>query len=106
MPKYLWKFRYTRDGVKGLLEEGGSSRMRMVEKLVSNMGGSLESFYFAFGEDDGYIIADMPSNTDVAAVSMQVAAAGGATIETVALMTPEEADAAVEKSVEYRAPGQ
>lgn len=106
MPKYLWKIRYTQDGAKGLLKEGGSSRVTMVEKLVTNMGGSLEGFYFAFGETDAYIIADMPSNSDVAAITMTVAAAGGATAETVALMTPEEADEAARKTVEYRAPGE
>ena len=103
--RFLWKVSYTQVGAKGLLKEGGSSRRQMVEKLVSNMGGSLETFYFAFGESDAYVIGELPENMDAAAIAMTVGAAGGATVETVVLMTPDEVDRAVEKMVEYRAPG-
>jgi uncharacterized protein with GYD domain len=103
--KYLLKISYTEAGVKGLLKEGGTSRRTMVEKLASNMGGSLESFHFAFGAHDGYIIANFPSNVDVAAVGMTVAAAGAAHLETTVLLTPEELDEATERAVEYRPPG-
>ena len=106
MAKYLFEINYTQDGIKGVLKEGGTSRRNMIEKLTQNMGGSVESFYFTFGENDGYLIADYPSNVDVAALSMTVAAAGGATIKTHVLLTPEEVDQATEKTVEYRAPGQ
>ena len=105
MPKYLWEVSYTAEGMKGMLKEGGSSRRTMVEKLVQNLGGTLEGFYFAFGENDVYVIADMPSNVDTAAVSMTVGAAGAATAKTVVLMSPEEIDEATKKTVEYRAPG-
>ncbi len=105
MAKYLCKFSYTTEGMKGLLSEGGTSRRQVVEKLASNLGGSIESFYYALGEDDGYLIADFPSNADMAAVSLAVGAAGGATLTTIALMTPEEIDAAAKKTVDYRAPG-
>ena len=106
MSKYMFQVSYTQQGVQGLLKEGGTSRVTMVEKLVSNMGGSLESFHFGFGENDAYIICDVPSNADVAAIAMTVGAAGGATTKTVVLMTPEEVDEATQKTVEYRAPGQ
>ncbi len=106
MARYLWEVRYTADGMKGVMKEGGSSRREMVEKLAANMGGTIESFHFAFGENDAYIIADMPSDIDVAAVSMTVGAAGAASVRTVKLMTPEEIDQATQKTVEYRPPGQ
>lgn len=106
MPKYMWKVSYTSDGMKGVLKEGGTSRRTMVEKMAQNMGGTLESFYFAFGEDDVYVLADFPTNVDVAAVAMTVGAAGAASVKTVVLLTPEEIDQAAQKSVEYRAPGE
>jgi uncharacterized protein with GYD domain len=106
MAKYLFEICYTQDGMKGVLQEGGTSRKNMIEKLTQNMGGSVESFYFTFGENDAYLIADYPSNVDVAALAMTVGAAGGATLKTRVLLTPEEIDQATEKSVEYRAPGQ
>ena len=51
------------------------------------------------------MIADFPSNVDVAAVSMNVGASGAASIKTTVLLTPEEVDEATQKVVEYRAPG-
>ena len=106
MPKYLWKVNYTQDGAKGLLKDGGSARVTMLEKLLADLGGTLESFYFGVGEDDAYIIVDLPSNEDAVAVSMTVAAGGGATSVTVPLLTPEEMDSAADKTVQYRAPGE
>lgn len=80
--------------------------MAVATKLVENMGGNLESFHFALGEVDAYAIVELPSNADEMAVAMTVAAGAGATSESVALLTPEEADEAAGKTVEYRAPGQ
>jgi uncharacterized protein with GYD domain len=105
MAKYLWKVSYTQAGVKGVLKEGGSSRRDMVEKLTAGLGGSLEAFYFAFGDEDVYVIADVPDAETAAAVSLTVGAAGAASIETVVLLTPEQVDAATKKSVDYRPPG-
>jgi uncharacterized protein with GYD domain len=105
MPRFLWQASYTTEGTKGLLKEGGSGRRTTIEKLVSNLGGTLEGFYFAFGEDDVYVIADLPDNETAAAVSLTVNASGAVRLKTVPLMKPEEIDRAAEKSVEYRPPG-
>lgn len=105
MAKYLWEVSYTSDGMKGVLKEGGTSRRTMVENLASNMGGTIESFHFAFGENDAYIIAEFPGDVDAAAVAMTVGAAGAATVRTVTLLTPEQIDEATQKTVEYRPPG-
>jgi hypothetical protein len=66
---------------------------------------SLEAFYFAFGEDDVYVLARLPDNVTAAAVGLTVSAAGAVRTSTVVLLTPEEIDEAAKKSVEYRAPG-
>jgi uncharacterized protein with GYD domain len=105
VPKYLWKVSYTAEGAKGVLKEGGSSRRDMVAKMAADMGGSMDAFYFAFGEDDVYVIADAPDNATAAAISMAVAAGGAAAIQTVVLLSPEEIDEAAKKTVPYRAPG-
>lgn len=105
MPKFLIKASYTSDGTKGLQKEGGSGRKAAIEKLAKSSGGKLEAFYFAFGDTDAYVIVDLPDNASAAAVSLTVGAAGGATTETVVLLTPEEVDAAAKKTVNYRAPG-
>ncbi|CAN5712038.1 hypothetical protein BH24ACT26_BH24ACT26_17830 [soil metagenome] len=105
MPKYLFKVSYTAEGARGVAKEGGSSRRDMVVKLAQNSGGTMESFYFAFGESDAYVVVDMPDNTTAAAVALAVNSTGAATLETVVLVTPEEVDEATKKTVDYRPPG-
>jgi uncharacterized protein with GYD domain len=106
MPKYLVRANYVGDGIKGLLKEGGTSRRAAVEKAAQSLGGRLEGFYFAFGETDAYVIADMPDATAMAAMALAVAASGAVRLETTALLTPEEVDQATKKAPSYRAPGQ
>ena len=55
---------------------------------AASVGGTLESFDFAFGDDDFFVTVDLPSNAAAAAVAMTVAAAGGASPRTVVLLTP------------------
>jgi uncharacterized protein with GYD domain len=105
MAKYLWEVSYTQRGVQGVMKEGGTSRRVVVEKLVQNMGGTLEAFYYSFGENDVYVIADFPNNIDAAAVSMNVAATGAANVKTVVLLSPEDIDEASQRAVDYRPPG-
>ena len=105
MAKYLFCASYTADGAKGLLEEGGSSRRAVVEEMVSGMGGSVECMYYAFGETDVYLIADLPAAASAAALSLTASSTGAIHAKTVALMSPEEIDEAAKKSVAYRAPG-
>jgi uncharacterized protein with GYD domain len=106
MPKYLVQANYVGEGVKGLLKEGGSSRRAAVEKLIKSGGGKLETFYYAFGETDLYVIMDMPDNASMAALALTVAASGIINLKTTVLMTPEELDNAAKKTPIYRAPGQ
>jgi uncharacterized protein with GYD domain len=103
--KFLVKASYTTEGVKGVESAGGASRRDAVASMAQGLGGSLESFYFAFGETDAYVVLDLPDNQTAAAASIAVNSAGGATAEVVVLLTPEEIDAAARMSVDYRPPG-
>ena len=105
MPKYLVQGNYVGEGLKGLLKEGGSSRRAAVEKLFGSVGGKVEAYYYAFGDTDVFIIADVPDNVSTAAISLTVSATGAATVKVTVLLTAEEMEAAVKKSVSYRAPG-
>jgi uncharacterized protein with GYD domain len=105
VPKYLIQASYTLEGVKGVQSAGGSSRRDAVAALAESAGGSMESFYFAFGDADVYTVVDLPDNESASAVALAVNAAGGAAIKTTVLITPEEVDAAAKRSVEYRPPG-
>jgi uncharacterized protein with GYD domain len=105
MAKYLWQASYTPQGAQGLQEDGGTARRAAVKRLVEQAGGKLESFYFALGESDAYVIADLPDAKTAAAVSLAVNAVGAARLRTVVLLTPEEIDASAKQAVDYRPPG-
>ena len=105
MPKYLIQASYTAEGLKGVLEKGGSSRRDVVTAMAAELGGSLESFYFAFGDADAYVTLDMPDNVSTAAAAMTVSASGAASARTIVLLTPEDVDEAAQKSVNYVPPG-
>jgi uncharacterized protein with GYD domain len=105
MPKYLFTGSYTAEGARGVLAEGGSGRRAATEKLITSLGGSLEAYYFAFGSDDFFLIADLPSNAAAAAGALTAGGSGGITTRTIVLLTPEEVDAATRLSPSYRPPG-
>jgi uncharacterized protein with GYD domain len=105
MAKFLVKASYSAEGAKGVQSAGGTSRRDAVAKMAEGLGGSLESFYFAFGDTDAYVVLDLPDNQRAAAASIAVNTAGAATSEVVVLLTPEEIDSAAKLSVDYRPPG-
>jgi uncharacterized protein with GYD domain len=105
MPKYLFYGKYTAEGFKGLMEEGGSKRIEAAKRSLGSVGGSLEAFYFSFGENDFYILVDVPDNVTTAAVTLAGNVSGTFNIKGVPLLTPEEMDAVASKSVDFRPPG-
>ena len=105
MPKYMTRVSFTTEGVKGLQKEKPTQRRAAVAKLLESAGGKLETFYFAFGQDDGIAIYDLPDNVTAAALSDAANAAGHVHLSITPLMTAEEMDEAVDKSSKYRPPG-
>jgi uncharacterized protein with GYD domain len=91
--------------LRELAKEGGTARRAAAAKAVESVGGKLESLYFAFGEHDVFTVFDVPDAAAAAALSVSVSQTGAVTGRTVLLMTPEEMDAALKKTVQYRAPG-
>jgi uncharacterized protein with GYD domain len=105
MAKYLVIANYGPEGVKGLLDKGGTARTEAVGKAVAGVGGTIESFYFAFGADDVYVVVDIPDNVAAASLSMRVSATGLVGCRVVVLLTPSDIDAAARLQVDYVAPG-
>ena len=105
MPKYLVRANYVGDGIKGLLKDGGTHRRAVVEKFFKSLGGSLEAFYYAFGDTDLYVIAEFPDDASAAAASLLVSSTGAVTASITVLLTPEQLDQAAKKSPTYTAPG-
>lgn len=105
MALYMLRGSYTAEGTKGLLKDGGSKRRAVVQKMVEQGGGKLHGIYYALGEDDVYVIADIPDQATAVAMSLVVNASGAVQLKTTVLLTPEEMDAAAKKSISYQAPG-
>jgi GYD domain len=72
---------------------------------VASAGGSVESLYFALGEDDAYVICNLPDNVAAAATAMSAAATGMVVNWMVAPLTAEEVDRAAGSRLSYDAPG-
>jgi uncharacterized protein with GYD domain len=105
MSKFLFYGTYTPEGYKGLLNEGGSKRIEAAKQALGSMGGSLEAFYFSYGEQDFYIIVDLPDGVSTTAVTLAGNVSGAFSIRGVPLLSAEELDEAVKKSVDFRPPG-
>lgn len=106
MPKYLVRGCYTHEGLKGLMKDGGTGRKAAVTKAVEGLGGKVEAFYFALGEHDVYVVADLPDAIAATTIALAAVSSGAVTLNTVQLLTPEDVDAAIKKTVSYRSPGQ
>ncbi len=105
MTKILIKASYTSEGVKGLLKVGGTNRKQAIEKMINDLGGKLEAFYYAFGETDVFVIADVPDAVTAAGISLNINSTGLVSTSATILIAPEEIDKATKISVSYRAPG-
>lgn len=106
MPKFLFHGSYAPEGLKGLLREGGSGRIEAAKETLESVGGKLESFYFALGDNDFYIIVDLPDNKTALAVTSVGNITGTFTIKAIPLLTPEEVDEAARMSIDFRPPGE
>ena len=105
MPKYLVQACYTVEGLGGVLKDGGTRRKQAIAQALEGVGGKLEALYFAFGDTDAYLIADVPDNITAAAVALTTGSTGTVKVKTTVLLTPEEIDAAATKTMDYRPPG-
>ncbi len=106
MPKYLFQAKYTADGIKGLEKDKATGRAAALRSAVEALGGRLEAFYLAFGENDWVLLADLPDNASATAFTLTVSKSGLLRTTTTPLLSVEEADRALEKKISFRAPGQ
>lgn len=106
MAKYLVCATYSAEGFQGVIKDKASGRKTAVEKAMASVGAKLEAMYFSFGEHDVVMIVDSPDAPSLMAVGLSACSTGLARTSTTPLLTIEEADQAVTKSVQYRGPGQ
>jgi uncharacterized protein with GYD domain len=105
MPKFLIQGSYTAEGLKGLQKDKASGRKAAVSAAAEAVGGKLDAIYYCLGHDDVIVIVDLPDTVAATALSVTASASGLVRTKTIALLTVEEADRALTKSVSYRPPG-
>jgi len=105
MAKYMVTASYSADGLKGLYKDKASGRREAVRQALESVGGKLECAYYALGEFDVVIIADLPDNVAASALSLAASATGLVRTRTTALLTVEETDKALATTVKFRGAG-
>lgn len=104
--KFLLQAKFNAKGVSGLLKSGGTARRQVAHKMITDLGGNLESLYFTLNSDEVYAIFELPNELSAAAISLNVEATGMAGINLIQLFTPSDIDIAAGIIVDYRPPGQ
>jgi uncharacterized protein with GYD domain len=61
--------KYSRQGIKGLAAQGRSARETAAQELVESVGGRIDTFYFAFGDHDVNVIADLADRASATAAA-------------------------------------
>ena len=105
MPKFLVKATFTAEGMKGLRKDKASGRENAVAAACASLGGKLDAMYYALGDDDVFVLVDLPSQADAVALGSTASASGMVRTSTVPVLTVAEMDEALGKDVTYRAPG-
>jgi uncharacterized protein with GYD domain len=81
------------------------ARETFFRERVASLGGTTESAYWAYGEDDVLIVADLPDTATATGLSLALARTGSFQVATTVLLTAAEMDAGAAKAPTYRAPG-
>ena len=109
MAIYITRGRYTREAIKGMIVKP-EDRADAVSRLLAKSGCRLIGLYFTFGEYDFLLIAEGPSETQIAAALLAAASGGGVTgLRTTLAMTTIEAKGAFAAASDlvrsYQSPG-
>ena len=107
MAKYLALFGFTGETIKRFVMNP-SDRSAVIRELVESVGGSLECYYWMFGQYDGMAIVEMPDSHTYAAATLAIISSGSFThLETHELMEADDLAAIAERAREiaYQPPG-
>jgi uncharacterized protein with GYD domain len=101
MPQYLFRFGYTPEAWAALLENPVDRRDMLASRLFA-FGGQLQGFWYCFGEQDGYALAELPDDVSAAAVSVAVTSTGAFRhFDTTMLMSVESMVEAMTRAGEF-----
>lgn len=105
--KYLVLFGLTGETIKRFVAKP-SDRAAVVRELAESVGGSLESYYWMFGQYDGAGVFVLPDSHTMAAVSLAATSSGAFTrFESHELIESSDLTAIAERArgIAYQPPG-
>jgi uncharacterized protein with GYD domain len=98
MPNYLIQVAYNSEAWQALIKNP-QDRIEAVRPAVENLGGKIKEGWFAFGEYDAVLIAELPDNVAASAIAIAFAAGGACkSVKTTPLMSSAEAVEALKKA--------
>ena len=100
--KYLFRAAFTIDGMKDLQKRSATVLVAGVAKFNASVGCKLESWYFDYTESTAYGFIDCPDEIAMATISVTANAAGFARVTFSSVLSPEDTDKALAKSVAGR----
>jgi uncharacterized protein with GYD domain len=104
---YLFRFAYTPEAWATLIEHPQDRRDMLASRIFA-FGGNLQGFWYAFGEQDGFALVELPDSVSAAAASAAVIGTGSfRSLETTVLLTADEMVEALERAQQfaYKKPG-
>jgi len=107
MTRYLFQAADTSEA-RATQARHSQNRVEVIRPVFECLGGRLEWVYYAFGEYDVVVTAEMPDNVSATAIALATTASGAFKIcMTTLLMTIEEGLEAMRKAsgTGYRSPG-
>lgn len=98
MPHYLVQVAYNENAWQALIKNP-HNRIEAVRPAIESLGGKIKEGYFAFGDYDAILIAEMPDNVTASAMSIAFAGGGACrTVKTTPLISTAEAVEALKKA--------
>ena len=91
MALFLFRFSYAPEAWAALIENPQDRRDMLASRIFGTFGGQLQGFWYAFGEQDGFALVELPDAVSAAAASAAVAATGSfRSLEATVLLTADE----------------
>ena len=98
MPRYLHQFSYSTESMQAITAKP-QNRKTAAAKVFKAAGGKIVDMYYCFGDYDGVVISEFPSNVDAAALALTVGSSGAfSRIQTTPLITVDESIEAMKKA--------
>src|SRR5207245_3091081 len=88
MPTYISHINWTEQGIRNA--EHSTKRIDAVKKQLKELAGELEAFYMTQGTYDALLIYEIPNDTILAKLLLQVGSAGNVRTTTVRAYTEAE----------------